>query len=279
MDIFSMIADLAAEGRPCALATVVQATGSAPQRAGAKMIIMPDGTSRGTVGGGRIEAAVIREARLAIEDGTPRMIPFDLSGTDEGLVCGGDMVVFVEPVLPAPRVVIIGAGHVGLALARIAGFAGFGVTVSDDRPEYADRSRFPETVTVRANPVTDPLRDIPVDGRSFIVVATRGHEHDLEAVAAALKTPAAWIGLVGSRRKRGVIDTSLAGLGFSPGDRERVIIPAGIPIGSVTPEEIAISIMAQIIALRRNHGRGTGNPARCGSLAADGMSQAAPAVR
>jgi len=277
--IYEEVARLIAGGKGCVLATVVQATGSSPQRAGAKMLIRPGAPPLGTIGGGCVEARVIEEARLALTDALPRTVPFDLTSTDGGLVCGGHMVVFIEPLLPDPHLVILGAGHVGKALAAIASHAGFRVTVVDDREEFANSTHLPGAGTVMVNPFSNPLRGITVDESTFIIVATRGHDHDLEAVDAALRTPACYIGLVGSRRKRGIITGSLVDRGFFREEAGRVIVPVGIPIGSVLPGEIAVSILAQIISIRRKHHGRHGHSACSGALVEDGAAETAPADR
>lgn len=278
-DIYEELARLRRENKPCALATVVQTTGSSPQRTGAKMLVRGDGSTAGTIGGGCIEAKVIENSRLAMEDGATRTIPFDLTETEGGLICGGTMVVFVEPVLPDPHLVILGAGHVGRALSSLARFSGFRVTVVDDREEFANPVNLPEASTVLVNSFRDPLCGAEVDEQAFIVIATRGHSHDLEAVAASLKTGARYVGLVGSKRKRSVIFGELMDREFSRDDVERVIIPVGLSIGSVTPEEIAVSIMAQIIETRRKNDKSLGHSSCCGTIEEDGAVEAAPSPR
>jgi xanthine dehydrogenase accessory factor len=278
-DIYEELMLLRKAYRPCALATVVQTTGSSPQRAGAKLLVHDDGSITGTIGGGCVEARVIELGLLSMTDGSARTVPFDLTETEGGLVCGGHMIVFVEPVLPDPLLVIIGAGHVGKALATIARFAGFRVIIVDDREAYADPAHVPVGCTVLVNAFSSPLRGVPADDRTCIVVATRGHSHDLEAVAAALETGAGYIGLVGSKRKRGIVFGTLADRGFSQDDLERVEIPAGLPIGAVTPEEIAVSIMGRMIETRRKHDGSLGHSPCCGTIETDGTAQAAPAHR
>ena len=278
MDIWDELAGMKREGRACALATIVQAVGSTPQRAGAKMLVRADGSIAGTLGGGCIEEQVRQLALLAMEDRTTRTVPFDLTETESGLVCGGQLVVFIEPVLPDPGLVVLGAGHVGKAVADLAISCGFRVAVADDRAEYADPARIPGAKTA-VNPFSDPLRGLPVGPDTGVVIATRGHAHDLEAVTAVLRTPAGYIGLVGSRRKKAVLAGALTDAGFAPEDIARVTVPAGLPIGSVTPEEIAVSIMAQVISIRRNHEKHRSTPACGRALEADGAAEAAPPAR
>ncbi len=280
MDIYEELTALKKENRACALATIVQAAGSSPQRAGAKMLVRDDGTISGTLGGGCIEEQVRQLALLALQDKLTRTVPFDLTETESGLVCGGQIVIFIEPVFPDPCLVIIGAGHVGKALASVARFSGYRTTIIDDREEFASPANIPGIGEVIINDFTDPLHGVVIGRDTNVVIATRGHTHDLDALKAVLRTPAGYIGLVGSRRKKAILFGTLLEMGFPREEIERVIIPVGLPIGSVTPEEIAISIMAQIIENRRRHEtRNRGNPS-CGRVVEkDGTAEAAPSAR
>lgn len=280
MGIFEEIIRLKKLGRPCVVATIVESRGSSPQKQGAKMLIRDDGTLVGTLGGGCIEADVVAYGRMALQDGKPRTVPFELNEQDGGLVCGGSVVVYIEPVPVDPRLVILGAGHVGRALARLARFAGFQVTVADDRAQFANRDTIPDAHEVVVSEFPDVFRHVATDRSTYLVVATRGHNHDFEAVQAALRTNAGYIGLLGSRRKKGILINTLKAAGFPQDDMKRVIIPVGLPIGSVTPEEIAVSIMAQIIQHRREHApTGLGDRSCGGVVAQDGTVQTAPSSR
>jgi xanthine dehydrogenase accessory factor len=159
--------------------------------------------------------------------------------------------VFIEPVIPEPALIILGAGHVGRALTKIAAFSGFRVTVIDDREEYANRDNLPDAHEILVRDFGDSISGAVAGSCAYIVIATRGHNHDLEALKTALRTDARYIGLVGSRRKRALLFKTLSDEGFSENDIGRVIIPVGLPIHSTTPEEIAISIVAQMIQQRR----------------------------
>jgi xanthine dehydrogenase accessory factor len=281
-DVFEELVRLRREGAALALATLVQCAGSTPQKPGAKMLIGEAGAVAGTLGGGCLEAEVVAAARAAIGDGVARTLAFDLSEGVGSLVCGGSVQVFVEPLEPRPHLVVLGAGHVGGALARAARFAGFSVTVVDDRPEYASAERLPDAHQVVCSSFEEAFSRAPADRGAFVLVATRGHKHDFAAVRAALRTPARYVGLVGSRTKRELLLAHLADEGFEAADRARVVTPAGLAIGSVTPEEIAVSIVAQLIEIRRRHEDACGGPgARGGSLAPDGCGadQAAAAPR
>ncbi len=280
MDLYEEIVRLKKLGRISALATIVECKGSSPQKQGAKMLVRDDGTIMGTLGGGCLEADVVQYGLMAMQDGSPRTVPFELTEKHGGLVCGGAVLVYIEPVLNDPRLVILGAGHVGKALSRLAAFAGFHVTVADDRAEYANRDTLPDAREIVVTDFSTAFPKVPVDPGTCIVVATRGHNHDLDAVKAALKTDAGYIALLGSRRKKGLIMNALRDAGFTPDDVRRVIIPAGLPIGSITPEEIAVSIMAQIIQHRREHApTGLGSPSCGGVLAKDGPAETAPCAQ
>ncbi len=251
MDIYEELVRIKREGKAFALATIVQSAGSSPQKEGAKMLVKADGSVVGTLGGGCIEAEVIQSALMAIKDGLPRTIPFQLTEKHGGLVCGGRILVYIEPIGPEPHILILGAGHVGKSLSAIAKFAGFRVTVADDREEYANANNLPDASDILVSDFENVFSKASLDRNTYIVIATRGHNNDLEALKGALKTEAGYIGLLGSKRKKALLFDNLRKGGFSKDDINRVITPVGLPIGSVSPEEIAISIMAQIIQHRR----------------------------
>jgi xanthine dehydrogenase accessory factor len=280
MDIYEEILRLKKEGRSSAIATIVQCVGSSPQKEGAKMLVRDDGSILGTLGGGCIEADVIQASRQAMKDGFPLTIPFELTEKHGGLVCGGKVLVYIEPVIPDPHIVILGAGHVGKALSKVARFSGFRVTVVDDREEYANRNNIPDANEFAITDFESVFSNVPVDKNTYLVIATRGHNHDLVALKAALRTEAGYIGLLGSKRKKALLFKTLKDEGFSQTDVDRIITPIGLPIGSVTPEEIAISIMAQIIKHRREHAsQGFSNPP-CGRFVEeDGAAQTTPSSR
>ncbi|MBF0558539.1 MAG: XdhC family protein [Nitrospirae bacterium] len=279
MEVYEELLRLRKEGRSSALATIVQCSGSSPQKEGSKMLVRDDGSTIGTLGGGCIEAEVIQEAKMAMADGMPRSIPFNLTEAHGGLVCGGKLLVFIEPVIPGPRLIILGAGHVGKALATAARFSGFHVTVADDREEHANKENIPDAHELVVNDFISVFSRIPVDHGTFIVIATRGHNHDLDAVSAALKTPSPYIGLLGSKRKKSVLFRALKEQGFQDNAIQRIIIPVGLPIGSATPPEIAVSIMAQIIQHRRLNASSYISGASCsGSFAENGEDKATAAA-
>ena len=279
MNIYEELLRLKREGRACAMATIVQAAGSSPQKEGAKMLVRDDGTVFGTLGGGCLEAEAAQAALAAIEDGKPLTVSFELTEKKGGLVCGGKVLVFIDPVIPEPKLVVLGAGHLGRALAKLGKFAGYSVTVVDDREEYANRELLPEADEVVVHSFSSVFSRVIVERTSFVVVATRGHLHDLDGLRAALETGAGYIGLLGSRRKRALLFRTLAEEGFPEEAISRIITPIGLPIGSVTPEEIAISIMAQVIQKRRENAKtGIGHSACSRLVQEDGASEAAPSI-
>ena len=266
MQIFEEALRLKRLSRASAIATIVECRGSSPQKQGAKMLVRDDGSLLGTLGGGCLEADVVQAAIMTMKDGHPLTLPFELTEREGGLVCGGSVLVYIEPILLEPRLIILGAGHVGKTLTRLARFTGFRVTVIDDRKEFANQENLPDATDLMVTDFERAFEGLAVGKDTFIVVATRGHNHDLDAVKAALGTDAGYIGLLGSRRKKGLLFRSLAESGFSQTDIGRVVIPVGIEIGSVTPEEIAVSIMAQIIQRRREHGAARGCPDPCSGI-------------
>lgn len=243
------------EGKRAALATIVSVSGSIPSVEAAKMLVREDGSILGTVGGGRVEADVRKRAMEVMRDGKPITLSFNLDqrpDEDNSVICGGALQVFVEPLIPAPALYIFGGGHIGLNLYRIALLAGFEVVVADDREPYANRERFPDAREVYAGDFDAIFPHLSPNGDSFIVIVTRGHRHDLRVLRWALNTPAQYIGMIGSGRKVLSVFQQLEAEGVSRESIGRVFAPIGLEIGAVTPEEIAISILAELIAIRRH---------------------------
>jgi len=254
MDIFEEIANLKREGRRAALATIVNVRGSIPSVVAAKMLVREDGSISGTVGGGCVESDVRKGAMEVMRDEKPRTFNFNLDQNpddDTGLVCGGSLQVFIEPVIPSPRLYIFGAGHIGLHLHKVATMAGFETIVSDDRDLYANRERFPDAHEIHAGEMGEIMPQLAPADSSYIVIVTRGHRHDMQVLRWALDTPAHYIGMIGSSRKVLAIYQELQAQGVPAESLRRVFAPIGIEIGAVTPEEIAISIIAELIAVRR----------------------------
>ena len=240
-------------GETAALVTVVRSQGSTPQRAGARMLVFADGRTVGTIGGGCYENEAIGKARTALGDGRSTILHFELNddfAQENGLICGGRMDVHVDPLLPDPPLFIVGAGHVGFQLARIAADAGFRLTVVDDREKFANAERFPGANLI-VEPIPEWLHRADIPASSFVVVLTRGHQHDLDAMRALAARDLRYLGLIGSRAKVARIYTALLSEGLPSECLTRIHAPIGFDIGAVTPAEIAISILAELIAVRR----------------------------
>jgi xanthine dehydrogenase accessory factor len=255
MDVFAEISRLKKEGRKGALATIIQVQGSIPSYESAKILIRDDGSMVGTVGGGCVEAEVWSVAQEVMREEKPRRLHFNLNANpeyDNGLVCGGSLEIFVEPVLAAPRAYLFGGGHVSLAVAKIAALAGFEVVVADDRPAFSNPDRFPEAVETHAGAWEEIFPKLQINELSYLVLVTRGHKGDLACLRWALTTPAGYIGMIGSKRKFIEITKALESEGVPRGHWERVHSPIGLDIGALTPEEIAVSIVAEMIATRRH---------------------------
>jgi xanthine dehydrogenase accessory factor len=254
VDIYEQIVQLRQQGRRGAVATIVNVRGSVPSFETAKMLIRDDGSIVGTVGGGCVEAEVWQAAREVMENEKPRTITFNLNQNpkyDTGLVCGGTLDIFIEPVLPPALLYIFGAGHVALSLYRTARSADFDVRVIDDRDTYANRERFPEAKEVIAEDFDQAMARLSPNETSYIVIVTRGHRDDMRVLRWAVQTQARYIGMIGSKRKTITIFRELVKEGLPETLFERVHAPVGLDIGAITPEEIAVAITAELIATRR----------------------------
>jgi xanthine dehydrogenase accessory factor len=289
-------------GERVALCTVVATRGSTPQSKGAKMLVLGDGKTIGTLGGGCVEAEVRKQALELLSVDQSKLLEFNLNhdyGWDDGLICGGVMDIYVqvidqargaelfalrealladrsgqftfsyprgdgcghyvEDLGPPPTLLIAGAGHVGQALGAIATGLDFRVTVIDDRPEFASADRFPSATRIVGD-IESELRKFPVDPSTYVVIVTRGHRNDGHALHAVIESPAAYIGLIGSKSKIKTIMDDLHARGVAPEKLLRVHAPIGLEIGAVTVPEIAVSIAAELVAARRGRGNQTAPP-------------------
>lgn len=246
-------------GEAVALVTILKTEGSTPQKPGAKMVVGRDGRLRGTIGGGCVESEILYRAKRAIERRACEVSTHDFDADDEenGLICGGSMTVFIEPVLPAPRVFVIGAGHVAQPVSRIAKIAGFEVIVLDDRVKYASRERFPDADVVKAGPIADLADEFSFGDNAYVVIVTRGHTADEEALRIFIEKETAYVGLIGSVRKLEKLFTRLETDGVSRDRLERVHSPIGLDLGGTSPGEIALSIVSELVAARYQR---TGRP-------------------
>ena len=248
MDIYEEIVRLRREGRKGAVATIVNVRGSIPSFETAKMLVRDDGSIAGTIGGGCVEAEVWQAAKEVMESEKPRSLTFNLNNDpkyDSGLVCGGTLEVFLEPILPAATLYLFGAGHVSLSVY---------VVVVDDRERYANRERFPEARDIYAEDFERSLARLEPNENSYLVIVTRGHRDDMRVLKWAVGTPARYIGMIGSRRKVLTTYKELERLGVprSKFEDPRLHAPVGLDLGALTPEEIAVAIVAEMIAVRRH---------------------------
>jgi len=246
MDIYAEIVRLRGLGQKCALATIVDVRGSIPSHETAKLLVREDGSMLGTVGGGCVEAEVWNAAREVIATGKPKHLTFHLNqdaAYDSGLICGGQLDVFVEPVIPPPRAFLFGGGHISKSLSKIASLAGFATVIIDDREAFASRQRFPEAEEI--------FPKLAVRDTSYLVIVTRGHRDDLRVLRWAVTTPARYVAMIGSKRKVIGVVKELEKEGLPRSAFERLHAPMGLEIGAVTPEEIAVSVVAEMIAVRR----------------------------
>jgi xanthine dehydrogenase accessory factor len=254
-DIYQEIVRVKAEGGEAALVTVVSASGSTPREEGAKMLVRPDGSILGTIGGGSLEAQIIKEAVKVIRQGRPKRIHRSLTAKEaeeEGMICGGDLEVFIEPILTPPTLYIFGGGHIALALTKMGKLCGFNIAVVDDRAEFATAERFPQADTLLAEDFNKSFAKLNIDNSSYIVIVTHGHQHDEVVLEWAVTTPARYIGMIGSRTKNETIYSHLQARGITQAQLDRVHAPIGLEIGAQTPEEIAVSILAEVIKVRRS---------------------------
>ncbi len=257
-DILYKALEAVERGRSYAFATIVEATPKGtPRKAGAKMVIFDDGTSWGTIGGGRNEKAAIAEALKAIAGQKPASVTYNYFGREGESVCGGQMKVFIEPFTPQKHLVICGAGHIALPLSAIGKMLGFKVTVIDDRKAFANKKRFPHADKIIVGEHAGELAKISAGPDVFITVLTQGNEFDYECLKAVVRSDAAYIGIISSRPKKVKFFKRLKEAGIGEKYLKRVHIPMGVDIGSQTPEEIAVSIAAQIVAVRNKDLIGT----------------------
>lgn len=262
--IYEAIAEAVRQREAVALATIVQTHGSTPRQVGTKMLICPDGTSMGTVGGGVLEAAIVEAAQEALAERKSRLVHYGLRADqheqDLG-VCGGDLDVFIDVIAPQLTLLLIGAGHVAIPLAELAHLLGFRTVVFDDRAEYANRDRFPQAEKILVEDFETGLMALDITPNTWVIIATRSHESDAAALRVVVESPAAYVGLLGSRRKVSLIFKALREEGVGEERLARVCAPVGLDLGAETPEEIALSIMAEILMVRRG-GKGQSLSAR-----------------
>ena len=254
MDLFEEIVKMRRAGRRAALATIVHTNGSIPSYESSRMLVREDGSIAGTIGGGCVEAEVWAAAKEVMQKEAPRKMVFNLNNEakyDNGLICGGTLEVFVEAILPQPMLYVFGGGHVSMAVAKAATAAGFGIGVVDDRETFANQERFPMAQEIYTS-YEDAFEKIHPNAASYLVIVTRGHKEDMRVLAWAVRTEARYVGMIGSKRKVLSVYKALENEGYKPEEFVRVYAPMGLEIGALSPEEIAVSIAAELVAVRRN---------------------------
>jgi len=252
-DIYQEVVRIRNEGEEAAMATVISASGSTPREEGAKMLIKADGSTLGTIGGGKIEAQVIKEAAEVIRKGKPQHLRYSLKeGGELGMLCGGDTEVFIEPIMSAPTLYIFGGGHIALPLATMAKLLDFKIVVIDDRPEFANPQRFPEAEQTLVEDYNTVFPKLKINKSSYIVIVTHGHKGDEVVLEEAVAAKTKYIGMIGSRTKTKTVFSHLLAKGISQGVLDKVHAPVGLTIHAETPEEIAVSILAEIIQVKRS---------------------------
>ena len=261
VSIYQALSEIEKNNESAALCTVVKSEGSTPRHVGSKMLVYPDGKFIGTVGGGDLEHRVLDEAWMAMGDGESRLLAYtmvDPSRGDPG-VCGGTVEVFVEPILPPAMIVIIGGGHVGKAVVHLAKWLGFRVAVSDDRPEFSNPESVPGADAYYPVPMGKLTEHLKVTRQTYIVITSRGSSVDAQGLPALLDSDAAYIGVIGSKRRWLTTVKALKKQGVAEESITRVHSPMGLELNAETPEEIAVSIMAEVLMLRN---KGTGKAMR-----------------
>jgi xanthine dehydrogenase accessory factor len=253
MSIYRALVELEEKNEPGALCTIVRSQGSTPRRSTSKMLVYADGRISGTVGGGELENRVIQEALEVIQTGEACLLEYSMTDPQRGDpgVCGGQLEVYVEPILPKPILMLVGAGHVGKAVVHLAKWLGFYVVVNDDRAEFCNPDALPGADEYQPVPMEELPRHTRITPWTYLVLTTRGSNVDVRGLPALLETPAAYIGVIGSRRRWAVTRKTLLEAGVSEAALDRVRSPMGLELNAETPEEIAVSIMAEIIMLRQ----------------------------
>ncbi len=254
MSILSVAGELEEKGVPAALCTIIQSTGSTPRHTGSKMIVHPDGSISGSVGGGLIEKQVIDEALKCIQTGKSKKASYDLVDPSKGDVgiCGGHVEVYIEPIGQKPLLVVIGGGHVGKAVLHLAKWLGFKTAVSDDRPEFCTPEANPDADQFFVLPMEELVNHLAIDHNSYLVLTTRGYDVDIKGIPSLLDKKPAFIGVIGSKRRWIVTRKALLAQGIPETKVAEIRSPLGLELNAETPEEIAISIMAEVIMVQKD---------------------------
>jgi xanthine dehydrogenase accessory factor len=256
-NIYQALSELEKNNKSAALCTVTKSEGSTPRHVGSKMLVYPDGSFIGTVGGGELENRVIKASLESLKSGDAQTLFYTMSDPSRGDpgVCGGTVEVFVEPILPPATVVVIGAGHVGKAVVHLAKWLGFRVAVNDDRVEFCTPESVPGADAYYPIPMEELVNQFKVTRQTYLVVTSRGSNVDAKGLPSLLETDAAYIGVIGSKRRWLTTVKALKEQGVSEESIAKVHSPIGLELNAETPEEIAVSIMAEVLMIKD---KGTG---------------------
>ena len=249
-DIYLKLLELIGQRKSVALITVISTKGSTPRETGAKMLVLPDGSIHGTIGGSTVEALIIEESKKCLRIGTGMKVTHHLD--DTGMICGGMMEFFIEPVNVPPLLYIFGAGHVALPLARMANQVGFAFIIVEDRGEFATRDRFPDAQEILVGKPDEMARQIPFSENDYIAIVSRSHEIDYQVLHAVIHKPFRYLGLIGSKTKRQQIFSRLREEGVTAELINKIHTPIGLDIHAESPEEIAVSIVAELIKIKNS---------------------------
>jgi xanthine dehydrogenase accessory factor len=257
LSIYHAVSTLIDKGGSGALCSIIESSGSTPRHEGSKMLVYEDGKFIGTVGGGEMENRVFEEAKKAITDGKSRLLKYSMVDPKRGDpgICGGTVEVYVEPILPPPLLVVIGGGHVGKAVAHLAKWVGFRVAVSDDRPEFCNKEANPDADEFYNCTISELPARLKINPQTFLVLSTRGSNIDVPGLPALLEAPYGYLGIIGSQKRWLTTQKAVLEKGVTTEQIARVNSPIGLEIKAESPEEIAVSILAEIIMIR-NGGNG-----------------------
>lgn len=250
-DILKEIYEALKKGEKVALATITENIGSTPRKLGSIMAVFKDGTILGSVGGGAFEGEVIKKSLDCIVKGEDSDFDHNLGAKGNlGMQCGGGAKGYIKVFKPKPRLVIAGAGHIGEALNKLAKFVGFETVIIDDRIEYANKHRYPDADEIIVGDIGEKLSEYKLNEDSYVVIVTKGHIPDRAALEAVVKKDAAYIGMIGSKKKVLYVIEKVLENGVSKKDLDKVYTPIGLDIASELPNEIAVSIMAEMLAIK-----------------------------
>ena len=250
-DIYLEAARLAENGEPGVIATIVESNGSTPRSTGSKMLVRKDGSIIGSIGGGAIELAVIKEAQRRMYSNEPYMLEYTLDVNGNlGMACGGDAKVYIEPLHSSPKLFIFGAGHIGYHLSKMASHCDFSVVMVDDRADYANEERFPEASKIVVGPYPGICEKLNINENSYVVIATHGHGGDKDVLAQTIPLKPKYLGMIGSRSKNEFVYGQLKEQGFTDDDFKGLYAPIGLHIKAKSPEEIAVAILAELISVK-----------------------------